>query len=80
MIQSLSQNGCLLLSSLSEGTKLKFREVEKIGPKICLLNSHLSFNETCLNTYKYIECIIIECIYLCIHIYIYMRMFLFKSN
>ena len=33
----------------SEDAKLKFREVEKVAQKICLLNSHLSFNETCLN-------------------------------
>jgi len=32
-----------------EGTKLKFREVEKVALKIFLLNSHLSLNETCLN-------------------------------
>ena len=33
----------------SREAKLKFREVEKIALKICLLNSHLSFYETRLN-------------------------------
>ena len=33
----------------SEGAKLKFREVEKVALEICSHNSHLSFNETCLN-------------------------------
>ena len=39
----------------SEGTKLKFREVEKVALKIYLLNSHLSFNETCSYIYVYKE-------------------------
>ena len=39
--------GCLRIPS--EGAKLKFREVEKVALKVCLLNSHLSFNATCLN-------------------------------
>ena len=39
----------IILRISSEGTKLKFREIEKVALKICLLNSHLSFNETCMN-------------------------------
>ena len=35
----------VILRISSEGTKLKFREVEKVALKICLLNSHLSFDE-----------------------------------
>ena len=50
-----------------EGAKLKFREVEKVALKICPLNSHLSFNETCLNIYIYV--------YLYIHIYMYMYIY-----
>ena len=38
-----------ILPICSEGAKLKFREVEEVDLKICLLNSHISFNETCLN-------------------------------
>ena len=39
----------VILRISSAGTKFKFREVEKVALKICLLNSPLSFNETCLN-------------------------------
>ena len=39
----------VILRISSEAAKLKFREVEKVALKICFLNSHLSFNETCLN-------------------------------
>ena len=44
----------VILRISSEGTKWKFREIEKVALKICLLNSQLSFNETCLNRYTYI--------------------------
>ena len=37
-----------------KGTKLIFRCIEKVALKICLLSSHLSFNETCMNMYIYI--------------------------
>ena len=43
----------VILRICSEAAKSKFREVEKVALKICLLNSHLSFNETCLNIYIY---------------------------
>ena len=39
----------VILRIPSEGTKLKFREIEKVALKICLLNSHISLNETCMN-------------------------------
>ena len=39
----------VILCISSEGTKLKYREIEKVALKICLLNSLLSLNETCLN-------------------------------
>ena len=39
----------VILRISSEGTKLKFRELEKVSLKIGLLNSHLSFNGTCMN-------------------------------
>ena len=44
----------VILRICSEEAKLKFPEVEKVALKICLLNSHLSFNETCLHIYIYI--------------------------
>ena len=44
----------IIVGISSEGTKLKFRDIEKVALKICLLNSHLSFNETCMNMYIYI--------------------------
>ena len=39
----------VILRICSEAAKLKFREVENVALKICLLNSHLSFNKPCLN-------------------------------
>ena len=39
----------VILRICSEVAKLKFPEDEKVALKICLLNSHLSFNETYLN-------------------------------
>ena len=54
-IWKLARKVCLSMDVFSsEGTKLKFREVEKVALKICLLNSHLSFDETCLNIYIYL--------------------------
>ena len=39
----------VILRISSERTKFKFREIEKVALKIYLLNSHISFNKTCLN-------------------------------
>ena len=33
----------VVLRISSEGTKLKFREIEQVALKICVLNSHLSY-------------------------------------
>ena len=55
----------VILRISSERIKLKFREVEKVALNICLLNSRLSFNETCLHIYKYTHT------YIYIHIYVY---------
>ena len=60
----------VILSISSEGTKLKFQEVEKVALKISLLNSHLFFNETCLNIHTYI--------YMCVYIYIYVYTYMYN--
>ena len=44
----------VILRISSDGTKLKFREIEKAVLKICLLDSHLSFKETSMNKLIYI--------------------------
>ena len=73
----------VILRISSEGTKLKFREVE-VALKICLLNSHLSFNETylkfwiincCPNSRLYI-CVVISCDAYAIYVFIYNVLFL----
>ena len=43
----------VILRISAEGTKLKYREIEIVALKICLLHNHLSFNETCMNIYIY---------------------------
>ena len=58
----------VVLRISSEAVKLKFREVEKVALKICSLNSHLSFNETCLNIHIYI------------YIYLYMHFLVTSTN
>ena len=58
----------VILRICSKAAKLKFREVEKVALKICLLNSHLSFNEMRLNNKllpKFMN------IYVYIYVYIY---------
>ena len=47
-----------------------------LGHPVCLLNSRLSFNETCLNnkllpTFTNIYVYVYICVYMCIYIYIY---------
>ena len=44
----------VILRISNEEVKLKFREIERMSQKIVNLSFHLSFNETCLNTYIYI--------------------------
>ena len=69
----------VILRILSEGTKLKFREVEKSALKICLRNSHLSFDETCLND-KLLPTFTNIYVYVCVYIYIYIYIYIACTN
>ena len=43
-----------ILNSCSADVKNVYKNIEKISIKIVAVNSHQSFNETCLNIYIYI--------------------------
>ena len=50
--ETKSENGWMsfvIIRISSEGTKLNFREVEKVALKLCFLNCQLYFSETCFN-------------------------------